>query len=131
MDVAVQRLKMGLMLVLALLWAPITWHCQLEAVSLLKFLACCDHEESAAPHQDDDCDTDACAVVESGDYKTPEPQLFVSPPALASLRMMESIFDAADADSQRIAARPVPEAVRPWQFTFRTALLPRAPSFVS
>ena len=129
MDVVVHRLKTGLVLVLALLWAPITWHCQLEAVPLLEFLTCCDHEEPDAPHQDADCETDGCAVVESGNYKTPEPQLFVSPPLAVSF--VAAIRFWSDADSEAIAATPPPVDCRIWQFTFRTALPPRAPNLFS
>lgn len=118
------------MLLVALLWAPITWHCHLETLPALDFLACCAHEETQ-PHQDADCASDGCAVVESGDYKTSEQQLFVSPPLAIAPPGGEPAKQVPDAASQRIAMKPPPPQFRTWQFTFRTALPVRAPSFVS
>ena len=60
-----QILKSILVLVLALLFLPVSSHCRLELLAGMEWLACYAHED-AAPHQDDYCETDACAVVEGG-----------------------------------------------------------------
>ena len=91
-----------LFLVLAFAWAPITWHCNLEVLPVLDFLACCAHEEDAAPHQDNDCDSDSCAVVESGNYKTQEEQVFVAPPQVVSCVVQQVSANPVDEVSQRI-----------------------------
>ncbi len=119
------------MLMLAV-WGLATVHCDLEEVPGLEFLACCHHPETA-PHQDDDCDTDACAVVESGLYKTEEQAAGVPVPLLA-LSFVLPLWEAAP---RTAAPHPVllnaspPELPRTWQFSCRTALPPRAPSLVA
>ena len=63
----VKWLKTMTVLALLGLWLAATNHCRLELVPGLSFLVCCPHDD-AAPHQDDDCDTDDCAQVEHGLY---------------------------------------------------------------
>lgn len=127
----VSRLTKALMLVCALLWAPITWHCQLEALPLFEFLTCCDHEDAAAPHQDSDCEQDVCAVVEGGNYKTQEHQVLVEPPALAANLILLALATSVADESARATFEDPPECARNWQFVLRAALPVRAPSFVS
>lgn len=119
---------------LALLWAPITSHCQLEALPALEFLACCDHGQSAPPHQDDDCKQDGCATVESGEYRTQDERIIVAAPVLI-LPGVESASDELntliDRVSRGILAAVPPEHSRVWQFALRMALPVRAPSLAS
>lgn len=125
------KLRGVLLLVMAFAWAPITWHCGLEVLPILDFLACCDHEEESAAHQDDDCEQDGCAVVESGNYKTQEQQVFVAPPQIA--RWWAELVAPRPIDQlyQEIPATSPPEDLRTWQFVVRAALPVRAPSFAS
>ena len=119
---------------LALLWAPITSHCQLEAIPALEFLACCGHEEAAVPHEDNDCEQDVCASVESGDYRTQEQEAFFVAPDFISLEVAAAVVDLAslpDEISLGIYATAPPEHHRTWHFAFRTALPVRAPSLAS
>ena len=120
---------------LALLWVPITSHCQLESIpSLTALLACCDHEEAAAPHEDQDCEQDACASVESGDYRTQEHEpLLVSPDrtTVAVAAAVVALSSLPDEISLGILTTAPPEQHHTWQFAFRTALPVRAPSFAS
>jgi hypothetical protein len=118
-------------LVLAFAWAPITWHCSLEVLPVLDFLACCAHDEAAAPHQDSDCDEDGCAVVESGNYKTQDEQIVVVPPQLVSWFVHVVPARPTDETSQSVLATSPPEELRTWQFALRTALPVRAPSLAS
>ena len=57
-------------------WALMTNHCALEMIPSLSFLACSPQTE-AARHLPDDCgdEGDACATIESGNYKSKESQL--------------------------------------------------------
>ncbi|MDA1275995.1 MAG: hypothetical protein O2960_18420 [Verrucomicrobia bacterium] len=55
-------------LVLVVLWPLVTVHCRLEVLPSLAFLTFFDHWETS-PHQDDDCATDGCLLVEHGHYK--------------------------------------------------------------
>jgi hypothetical protein len=120
-------------LVLVTLWVPATVHCKLEELPGLQFLSCCDHGESA-PHQDDDCAVDACAVVEGGLYKVANPKVDIHAPATV---VVLDLFDleVSDPDAARFRIRQLseksPDLPLTWQFTLRAALSPRAPSFVS
>ena len=128
-------LKIIWVLALALLWAPITSHCQLEVLPVFaELLGCCDHEEKQAPHQDNDCEQDVCATVESGDYRTQEHDpLFVAPDFVASkiVPLVIELGSLPDEVSLGIFATAPPEQDHTWHFAFRTALPVRAPSLAS
>lgn len=119
----VRRAKVLIALTLAVLWVPVTMHCALEGLPGLEFLICCDHED-AAPHADDDCQADACAVVESGFYKLQDDDVVV----VGSSDM--DVFDCEleDQVTAFTAPRPPPHLTAGWQFSSRAAPLPRAPS---
>jgi hypothetical protein len=121
-------------LALAVLWLPVSVHCQLEQLPGLEFLSCCDHEDTTAPHQDDDCEGDACAVIESGLYKFEDQQASAPAPDFGALEF--AAFPSDQALIPAVVGGPVgstapPEFSRIWQFTSRTALPPRAPSLAS
>ncbi len=108
---------------------PAVAHCDLEHLDLSDFLNCCQHPHST-PHQDNDCDTDACAVVESGHYKVEEQPALLSIPVFTlewGAPFTWELPPAANAQPSEEVFAP-PELSRLWQFTLRTALLPRAPS---
>src|SRR4030095_6492852 len=73
-------LKSVMIVLLTLIWAAASNHCKLEQVPLLAFLVCCQHE-AAAPHADDDCESDGCASFENQLYKTENAQASVGKPA--------------------------------------------------
>lgn len=126
-------LKTILVLALVALWVPATLHCQLEELPGLQFLACCDHGETA-PHQDDDCRTDSCAMVEGGLYKTNNSKVTAAP-MVSRLVVNPVVTLSANPLStglrSHLASDKSPELPVTWQFSRRTALPPRAPSFVS
>jgi hypothetical protein len=124
--VVVTRAKALIALMLAVLWLPVTMHCALEGLPGLEFLICCDHAEESAPHEDDDCETDACAVVESGFYKLQDHDDLL-------VVFAEIVFGdvSLTADEPRVtASRPPPDVAVGWQFSSRAAPLPRAPSYL-
>ncbi len=117
------------------LWVPATMHCGLESLPGIEFLSCClqdDAKSGPAPaHQDNDCETDACATVESGLYKQEDSAQPLSLPLLALavwIRAAEPITDSTPALIPASSAPP--ELPKVWQFSHRTALPPRAPSLV-
>ena len=130
-----QYLKTIWVVALALLWVPITSHCQLESIpSLTALLSCCNHEDASAPHEDQDCQQDACASVESGDYRTQEHEALLLTPDRASVEAAAVAVERssqADEVSLGILKTAPPEQHHIWQFAFRTALPVRAPSFAS
>jgi len=126
------RLSKAMAVLLALLWLPMVSHCTWEHLSGLEFLGCC----SATPvesHQEDDCQTDLCASVESGYYKTEERAVTAPSPVLLVELLIASLMPAQEnLTVTGIASPSVPAELRQrWQFDFRTAAPPRAPSFVS
>jgi len=122
-----------LTLLLVALWPLATSHCSLEQLPGFEFLACAD-EAAATAHQEDACETDGCASVESGFYKIEDGSQVVPTPSMIPSAFLTAILLEA--------ARPVtasklffdltpPALPKVWQFSYRTALPPRAPSFVS
>lgn len=133
-----RRLRTALTLLLAILWLPVTSHCLLfESIASPELLTCCSHETASTPessHHQDDCASDACAVVEGAQYKSSLQRVIV--PVLEHHILFElpaphstpaTLAASGTLGSDDTLAR-LPGA---WQFFARTALLPRAPSFVS
>lgn len=120
---------------LALMWLPITAHCKLEMISALsEILACCDHEQESQPHQDDDCQRDGCAAVESGKYRTQELDALVVAPDFTPIDLPEAALELSalpDEVSLGIFTTAPPPMEHTWDFSLRTALPARAPSLAS
>lgn len=119
-------------LILAVFWLPLTMHCQLELLPGMAFLACCPHHQS--PHQDNDCDEDCCAVIESGHYSAQILPVEIPVPLLGAFNYLaeELEFHSFPPESHFPILRSVPpDTPLPWQFVFRAALPPRAPSSVA
>lgn len=129
----VKLLRILLTLLLVALWPLVTSHCSLEQMPGLEFLACAD-ETDAAPHQENDCETDGCASVESGFYKTEDGrQVVPMPPLVASAFLTAILLESTQpATISRIDFDSAPpELPKVWQFAHRAAAPPRAPSLVS
>lgn len=110
-------------------WALMGSHCGLESIPGLDFFAC--STQNGAEHQPSDCETDACAAIESGLYKTEQAQVSAHRPDFAPLALVLALVsDPAALQSAARRASP-PELIHTWQFFCRTALPPRAPSFLS
>jgi len=129
----VQRIKAAVALVLALVWLPAVSCCLIDASGLLGKQDCCSKEHSPSIPGPENCDK-LCGALASAHYFPPQGQLLLIAPVGVPL------FDSAAAllEVQRPAgtgrefpATPPPELAGHWQFSFRTALSPRAPSFVS
>jgi hypothetical protein len=122
-------LSKALALLLAILWMPMISHCDLEHLPGMEFIACCD-VPAPEPHSDDDCETDGCAIVESGHYKTEEQPVSIPSPSLNVPMLVSclcvkaplSISSAPDANA--INGDPLQSRV----FSLRLALPPRAPT---
>jgi len=125
--------KTVLIALVALLWVTASNHCKLEQLPSCEFLSCCSHEETA-PHQDDDCETDGCAAVENQLYKAETVRIVAAAPTLLAVPFLNSL--PVDGSSPQSVSPGLPDAApaelaRVWQFCFRTALPPRAPSLAS
>lgn len=114
------------------LWGLATSHCSLEQLPGLEFLACCPPPDKA-PHQDNDCEQDGCSSVESGFYKVEAQTAFAPAPRLV-VSFILSLWEAQASSvppSPTLLSSSPPELPRVWQFSFRTALPPRAPPVVA
>ena len=129
---SVRNLTRTVALLIVAFWGFATAHCSLEQLPGFGFFAC-GERLGGAPHQDNDCGRDGCSVVESGFYRVDEHPAIVPEPLL----LFAALLPLFEPDLRReIAAIPtrssVPtELARVWQFSFRTALPPRAPSFIA
>lgn len=128
----VQLLKKLFALALVAIWSLAVNHCNLEQLTGFQFLKCSELA-SAATHPVDDCQTDGCANVESGSYKTEDGQAAVHLVAAAQIPaagiFLEPVRPAA---GNHLVFQSAPlEISQGWQFVFRTAAPPRAPSFAS
>ena len=128
----VNWLKPTIALLLVALWVPLTTHCDLARLPGFEFLACAD-QAGSPPHSDKDCTTDACAVVESGSYLIEEQPLTLPAPVLLLVFVTPLTADELDTSPRDLdlTDSAPPEHSHIWQFSFRTALPPRAPSLVS
>ncbi len=113
-----------------------TSHCRLESVPGFEFLACISetncHGESkpqgAVPEQS------GCCSVEKSHYKSDQFRVKVQTPELlpVDVALLFDVVSALPAEvSVGILNTGPPELSSTWQFSFRTALPARAPSFVS
>jgi hypothetical protein len=117
---------------LALAWAPLTSHCQLESVPGLEFLRC-SADVQMPTEGGDPCQEGGCCTVESATYQSPRQQEitlvvvailpgdsfgFLEPPLSNEVNL--GVLNTGP-----------PGLPTSWQFFFRTALSPRAPSLAS
>jgi hypothetical protein len=123
----VKRLLQMFGLALALLWVPVASHCSWESLVGGDFFKCAPASEKG------DCsgDADDCASVESGGYKISNTRLQIPVPVfIVAILSLPPLAEAASQQAAPATAAPSGISSR-WQFIFRTALPPRAPSFVS
>ena len=128
-----QRIKATVALMLALVWLPAVSCCLIDSSGLLGKRDCCSKEHSSSAPAPGGCDK-PCAALASATFLPQQLQpLVIAPVGLV-------LFDCADflLDVQRPAgigrelpATAPPELAGHWQFSFRTALPPRAPSVAS
>lgn len=128
----VNWLRPTIALLLVAFWMPLTTHCDLERLTGFEFLACADQGESQ-PHSDNDCTTDACLAVESGCYKVEDKSVTLPAPVLLPVLVTPLTAEAINISPRSfdLTDSAPPELSHIWQFSFRTALPPRAPSVVS
>jgi len=119
-------------LLLAILYLPATGHCLLEQAGWFPSAgACCEQTASATGSQDSSC-TEGCCPIENADYFSPNKDrtsvMIVAVPAY----VMVLALDILPRQSPPVSPESSPpELLKVWQFAYRTALPPRAPSFVS
>ena len=105
-------------------------HCALETMPGFHFIqSCCGGDQVS--HTSDGCDDDVCGEIESGLYKIDETTPEAPLPALTLAFVLAEwlALPPVDAREKVIAlSHSPPELPNGWQFSYRAASLPRAPS---
>lgn len=116
----------------AFLWLPVSAHCQLETFPGLEFLRC--EVNTQAQGGNTDCGDSGCCAVEKAQYKSNQVPIAIPSPEWLPLLPVEltDVADLVSDDCNAVAFSVDPPALpQCWQFVFRTAAPPRAPSFAS
>jgi len=121
---------------MAILWVAASFHCRLEVLPGFEFLSCCLHPEGekSPTHHEKECADDGCAAVELGLYRPETPQDASAMPFLTLVTLLSPLPEHVPVrvfDRLISVSSSPPELPKAWQFFQRTALPPRAPSFVS
>jgi hypothetical protein len=128
----VNRLKPFVTLLVLTLWASCMIRCELVSLACSEADSCCDSAADKTPANPAPADHCVCSLARTGGYiaaKTAVPlPLLAGIPLLTLPDYLD--LPTPDGHASELIFSP-PELVRSWQFSFRAALSPRAPSFVS
>ena len=120
------------MMMLAL-WLPATSLCLVERAGWISNDNCCP-SSSEEPQSSQPSGDSACCALASGSYKLGDQQGLTTNPPVGTAVILTRLAELASLPhaSPAIARKPIPpELSVTWQFSFRTALPPRAPALVS
>jgi hypothetical protein len=127
----VQRIKTVVAVLLALVWLPAVSCCLIDASGLRGKPDCCPKEHSVPGPGN--CNK-PCGALASATYLPQQAPLLVIAPIC--LPLFDCAFSLIEIHRPAGVCRELPTNAPPelaghWQFSFRTALPPRAPSFAS
>jgi len=128
----VNRWKAMIALLLAMLYLPATGHCALEQTGWFPSAGdCCEQATSATDSQPSSC-AGNCCPIENADYFSPNKDRTSVVIVVVAPYVMVLALDILPKQSPPVSpGSSPPELLKVWQFVYRTALPPRAPSFVS
>jgi hypothetical protein len=133
MSMCVRFSRAVIAVILALVWVPLTAHCELESVTGLNFLQC-PSAGDCATEGSSHCDDSSCCGWEAGFYKLPRNESSACVPLIAS-RTVDDLFaqefDLSTTEVLVTSTDAPPELLKSWRFFLRAALPVRAPSFAS
>jgi hypothetical protein len=117
-------------IVLLAVWMPASSLCLAECAKLVKRGDCCAHDSGGKA----DAAGGACCLLALGGYKSDTQRSWVPVPILLAIALAPSLLHRLSAAAR--LSLPSPNASPPvlpvtWQFSFRAALPPRAPSSAS
>jgi len=121
-------------LVLLALWAPATWHCDLEAAGLLQDGA---HTDSCCQTSDEPCGDETCRdFTRTTASPTPTPALYAANTWANELRALLAQLEANALETSGAKVSPgatpaIESLTRTWSFVRRNALPSRAPALVA
>jgi hypothetical protein len=128
----VSKLTKAMALVVLVLWGLAVMHCKLEALPGFGFLKSCCFADSA-PSSPKNCESDGCGAVEDGGYRAEE-QNAAAPQPLLFLVLNSRVMEEPSPETLVVRfseSHAPPELSQFWQFSYRAALPPRAPSLDS
>jgi hypothetical protein len=128
----VSKLSQAVALTVMALWGLAAMHCKLEVLPGLDFLKSCCFADSS-PSSSKNCESDGCGAVEDGSYRAEE-QNAAAPQPLLILALISPVIEAPLPEISGVCfsdCKAAPDLSRFWQFSYRAALPPRAPTFVS
>lgn len=131
--IRVQILRTWLVAAMALLYLPASGYCLLEKASLVTPVACCPETTSHEHDEKSSCGGFGCCPIEYAVYSSLDSGTadLTTPPAdVVFLTVVLLTELPAEVSSVHLERSP-PDIPKSWQFFFRTALSPRAPSFLS
>lgn len=127
----VRRVKFIAVFGFLVCWLVASNHCRLETLPGLSFLACADLGD-CNPTSDPDCDTDGCAAIEGAIYKTEDGQTQLPLPSVVVEPLVLIQPPRPVSAAQEVVLILVPQELpKGWQFSYRAAAPPRAPSLIS
>jgi hypothetical protein len=128
-----QRIKAAVALMLALVWLPAVSCCLLDTSGLVSKQDCCSKKHAQSVPGRGSCDK-PCGTLASAHYfpQLSQPLLImpVDVPVFDRTDILPEIQSVVGIGRDLPATAP-PELAGHWQFSFRAALSPRAPSFAS
>jgi hypothetical protein len=127
-----KSIKTIVAMVLLVLWVPATSLCLVERAGWLANDDCCPSTTKEAPTSPAN-ESSPCCWLASGSYKSNDDTPVLIQAQFTPLVIAFTLNSFADPSRDFIlpSELPPPELAVGWQFSFRTALSPRAPSFVS
>jgi hypothetical protein len=130
-----QPLRTAMVSMLVITWLLAISHCRAEVVPGFEFLRCVPefHEPCETGHSSDPCENTDCCRVESAQYSAPRQHEILALPLAATAQA--GIFNVVQLPIPKNIGCGVPRAAPPelaqcWQFLYRAAPSPRAPSLV-
>ena len=128
----VNRLKPFVALIVLALWASCTIRCELVSLACSEADTCCDSAADKSPEKPSPANHCVCSWVRSGGYISEKTAIPLPLPIGLPLVPLPAYLEVPmpDSHASELTFSP-PELLTSWQFAFRAALSPRAPSFVS
>lgn len=128
-----QRIKAAVALMLALVWLPAVSCCLIDASGLLGKQDCCAKEHALSVPSPGNCDQ-PCGTLASATYLSQQDQMLLVAPLGLPLYDCATFLMEVQRPAEIGCLLPTtapPELAGGWQFSFRAALPPRAPSLAS
>jgi hypothetical protein len=131
-SIPVNRLKPFVTVIVLALWASCVIRCEAVKLGSAAALFCCGEPSDDCGGQPASTDHCVCSWVKSGGYISEQTSVSIPHPMDLSFvtSFVELQVHPPQIHSVEVKFYP-PELLTSWQFSFRTALSPRAPSLVS